>query len=380
MSIDMEKLTAPFPASALKSRDGGGGRSYTYVEAHTVIHRLNGACDSGWDWTINALEWRGELLICTGTLTIPGLGSRAGIGVQKVSERGGEDLIKGASSDALKKAATLFGVALELYGPDYEHSGNGYVEQAPQPQPSRAQTVTQPVTSEQPRSSNVHPDWKSHEWPEGKQLFAGRPVAMHARQNVEGRIVVTDTGVVKGDAITEPQGRRVYAMQKQYGYTDAIVHEMIAFCYGVNSTNLLTKREAGAVMDRMQYGSTTWSDPRQQELLLDPKPANTDTLAMLDEITAEQEAQDNLDAELEATLGYDDGPEGFTAPPYDRDQAERDYAAFSALLADVKGPAGKKTSQALGMVRDWMRENGYADNPRFQMALKTAIDRVNKGA
>src|SRR3990167_5360893 len=133
MSTILDTLGKPFPDTALKQREGGGNRRFTYVETHTVIHRLNDACPDGWDWRIVKQEWHGELLICYGELTIPGLGTRAGIGVQKVSERGGEDLIKGASSDALKKAATLFGVALDLYGPDYEE---GELPAAPLPQMS----------------------------------------------------------------------------------------------------------------------------------------------------------------------------------------------------------------------------------------------------
>jgi hypothetical protein len=121
MAVDRTKLTAPFPREALKTRQGGGGRSLTYVEGHTVIHRLNDACgDAGWSFSI-LREWQdGDILKALVELTLPGLGARQHIGVQKIDARGGEDLHKGAVTDALKKAATLFGVGLELYGPDYE--------------------------------------------------------------------------------------------------------------------------------------------------------------------------------------------------------------------------------------------------------------------
>lgn len=118
--IDLEKLTAPFPENALQQRQGGGGKLLTYVETHTVIHRLNDATGNCWDFKLTSLELTGDLWVAQGELTIPGLGTRSGIGVQKVTEKGGEDLVKGAASDCLKKCATLFGVALELYGPDYE--------------------------------------------------------------------------------------------------------------------------------------------------------------------------------------------------------------------------------------------------------------------
>ena len=115
----LDRLGVAFPKHAIKQREGGSGRRFDYVETHTVIRRLNEVAGT-WDFQIKSLDLRGDLYVCVGALTIPGLGTREGIGVQKVSERGGEDLVKGASSDALKKAATLFGVALDLYGPDYE--------------------------------------------------------------------------------------------------------------------------------------------------------------------------------------------------------------------------------------------------------------------
>lgn len=115
----LEALGKAFPKNALKQRKGGGGRSFTYVETHTVIHRLNSATN-GWDFHIKDVQWRNDVLIVQGELTIHGLGTRSGFGVQQVVERAGEDLVKGAASDALKKCATMFGVALELYGSDYE--------------------------------------------------------------------------------------------------------------------------------------------------------------------------------------------------------------------------------------------------------------------
>lgn len=122
-TVNIEELTKPFPPEAIKSREGAGKKRFDYVSVDTVIRRLNRACGS-WDWVITRVEWRddakGSLCIVYGELTIPPLGKRSGVGVQSVSERGGEDLIKGASGDGLKKAATLFGVAIDLYGPDAE--------------------------------------------------------------------------------------------------------------------------------------------------------------------------------------------------------------------------------------------------------------------
>ncbi len=117
----LKALGEPFPRAAVKSRTGAGNKQFRYVEAETVIRRLNSATNGCWDFRIVSIDWRGDVMLCQGELTIPGLGTRTGFGVQKVAPNSGEDLLKAASSDALKKSATLFGVGLELYpGSDYE--------------------------------------------------------------------------------------------------------------------------------------------------------------------------------------------------------------------------------------------------------------------
>ena len=135
----LEALGKPFPAAAIKKRQGGGNKMLDYIETHTVINRLNSATNGEWSFHVKDIQWRADLLMVLGELTIPGLGTRSGFGVQKVSDRGGEDLVKGASSDALKKCATLFGVALELYGADYEAATPAHAPVRPQDAPQRAQ-------------------------------------------------------------------------------------------------------------------------------------------------------------------------------------------------------------------------------------------------
>lgn len=130
--VNLELLTAPFPSAAIKQRTVGGGRSLSYVEGHTVIHRLNSATNFTWDLRIlditSMLIGNQTVLRAHVRITIPGLGSREHIGVQSIADRAGEDLVKGAVTDAIKKAATLFGVGLELYGPDY---GSGELDSKP---------------------------------------------------------------------------------------------------------------------------------------------------------------------------------------------------------------------------------------------------------
>lgn len=122
-------LGQPFPQEALKTRKGGGGRDFTYIEGHTAIHRLNKATENQWDFEVirerevPQIDRNGKpqtLIICYGELTIEGLGTRGDYGVQMMTEFGGEDLYKGAQTDCLKRCARQFGMALELYGEHYE--------------------------------------------------------------------------------------------------------------------------------------------------------------------------------------------------------------------------------------------------------------------
>lgn len=149
VDVDIDVLYREFPAQAIKERTVGGGRRLSYVEGHSVIHRLNEATGNRWDLVVRAID---VMQIGTQTvvrahvaLTLPGLGTREHIGVQAVADRSGEDLVKGAVTDALKKASTLFGVGLHLYGPDYE-SGETALPPAPPSSPS-PQQVQQAVSS-----------------------------------------------------------------------------------------------------------------------------------------------------------------------------------------------------------------------------------------
>ena len=122
MNEIVEKLMKPFPPEAIKQREGAGRRNFDYVEGENVIERLIEATGGVFD--VDVIE--GPDLVSypkrTGEatafwmakvrLTIPGLGSRTQVGTATPEN---EDAPKSAVTDGLKKAATLFGVALQLY-------------------------------------------------------------------------------------------------------------------------------------------------------------------------------------------------------------------------------------------------------------------------
>ena len=132
------KLREPFASNLVKQRQGANKIMLDYVPGHTVIYRLMSATDNDYTFTYsfppfihsqmenvfnrNLKKYEEKLvhtLIVGVELTIPGLGTRAGLGVQKMTSAS-EDMMKGALTDALKNAAKYFGVALNLYGSDDE--------------------------------------------------------------------------------------------------------------------------------------------------------------------------------------------------------------------------------------------------------------------
>lgn len=159
------RLTEPFPETAVKIHPETRNR---YVDSTTVFRRLISATDNNFsvevvdqqirDFGVTKRGASRLLLLARVRLTIPGMGSREHVGVQVVNaENGGEDLWKGSISDAIKKAATLFGVGLELYGPDYEAGEiDAPAQRQPQPAPRAPQTPRNA-----PQAANTAPDASS---------------------------------------------------------------------------------------------------------------------------------------------------------------------------------------------------------------------------
>jgi hypothetical protein len=146
--VDLERLTEPFPQAALRSRPGARGMNLTYVDGTTVIHRLIEATHNSYSFSVDKYWSQDNTRLALVTLTIPGLGSRSHIGVQAEDNKSGEDaLAKGAITDGLKKAATLFGVGLELYGPDL----NSLPADGPSASPAPTRAANAPSQAKSPQ-------------------------------------------------------------------------------------------------------------------------------------------------------------------------------------------------------------------------------------
>lgn len=154
-SVDWKVLRRAFPKESHKTKDIGRGRSFTYVDGATVIRRLIQGAGNLWSFEIVGTPWkektaRGEVekVICR--LTIDGT-SREHVGVQELGNSGADAEAKGAVTDALKKCATLFGIGLELYGPDYDDSGVNTPATPVKPQESSYRQQDKPPVVPAPR-------------------------------------------------------------------------------------------------------------------------------------------------------------------------------------------------------------------------------------
>lgn len=124
-SSQADELKREFPEQALKELSKGG-RSFTYAPASEVVTRLNTVLGVGGWQTVESEAWidknQPDWVIAKYTLKANVDGEdtvRTGWGGQKIKFKDGEpqdlgDEFKGASSDALKKAASHLGVALYL--------------------------------------------------------------------------------------------------------------------------------------------------------------------------------------------------------------------------------------------------------------------------
>ncbi len=149
--MNKDIIRRAFPADLIRQRIGQGGKTLSYVEVTAVIARLNEGCDS---WSFEIVEHHileDEVLVVV-KLTADGIIKTAFGGSSITRDRDGRvlsvaDDLKSAASDGLKKAASLLGLALELYGgvaeetrPHDERANEGRLDergQGPVPRPPR---------------------------------------------------------------------------------------------------------------------------------------------------------------------------------------------------------------------------------------------------
>jgi hypothetical protein len=119
MKIDL--LNQPFSREEVREREGHRGQRLAYIDVAAVIRRLNEAFEHMWSFEVIEHHVRDGEVIVLGKLTAGGIVKSAFGGTSVTVDRVGDvvsiaDDLKAASSDALKKAASMLGIALDLYG------------------------------------------------------------------------------------------------------------------------------------------------------------------------------------------------------------------------------------------------------------------------
>lgn len=119
MPINRELLVKPFERGQVRQRQGPGKTQLDYVSGADVIRRLLDATDNHYSWNVEKVELMplgtGTMWLVYGTLTLEGLGYRSGVGTHPADS---VEAAKAAETDALKRAAVKFGIALHLYEDD----------------------------------------------------------------------------------------------------------------------------------------------------------------------------------------------------------------------------------------------------------------------
>lgn len=162
-------ITQSTPPDEIRTRQGRGGKRLSYVDHAYVTRLLNNAFAFNWDFETDEAEvlyvsekpyevkCRGKLTVRVGDMSIV----KMQYGCQPLEFMRDNpdkpvslgDAFKGAASDALKKCASLLGVALDLYDSDSD------VNTGKQPQTKTTQVEQQAPTKEA-RPANGKPPYR----------------------------------------------------------------------------------------------------------------------------------------------------------------------------------------------------------------------------
>lgn len=114
-------LTRPFGREEVRHRPGRAGESVVYVEGHLVVARLLEAFEEGFSFAVQEYKILDDEVLVLARITAGGVEKMAFGGSAITRARDDRrpvslvDDIKAAETDAIKRAARLFGVALTLH-------------------------------------------------------------------------------------------------------------------------------------------------------------------------------------------------------------------------------------------------------------------------
>jgi hypothetical protein len=185
-------LTRPFTPEQIKQRPGQHGKILSYVDVAAVTERLNEAFEFLWTFEIVRHDVQDREVIVLGKLTADGVTKMAFGGATITVDNQGKvvslaDDLKAAASDALKKSASLLGVALDIYA---------------------GQAAGTPETSRR----GPGPSPRAHPMPVGDRLTSRQLAAIHGacrRQGVSkeelGSLIEQRTGKGRPEHLTRAE-------------------------------------------------------------------------------------------------------------------------------------------------------------------------------
>jgi hypothetical protein len=211
-------LEKPFGPEQIKQREGNFGKTLEFVEAHSVIQRLNDAFDGEWSFTMTKYEIMKETdeVVVIGQLNAGGI-VKSHFGSSRItrSRESGEmlslaDDLKAAATDALKKCATLLGVGLHLYSGNNGKSHDG---------------------------SGAHQHDNSSAPGRGNGIRYSKPAGNGGNGNGKGRL-------------TSKQYRYILKLNEEHGRTKADLDQQCLEMFGM-VTQHLSRADASAVIEQL---------------------------------------------------------------------------------------------------------------------------------
>ncbi|MBM3264283.1 MAG: hypothetical protein FJY97_12780 [candidate division Zixibacteria bacterium] len=244
--MNLELLQRPFPTSQIRKRKTSLGVTLEYLETPTVIARLNEAFDGEWSFRILDHKFLDDDVVVLGELTAEGVAKQQ-FGTCELSQETEDgmvlsmgDALKAAASDALKKAATLFGVGLHLYGvavPDKPSDAVG----APVPVPVAEPPTVEPDKPNEPSEPPSEPDEPSYT----------------AREEETGVVSESDIDALLNNVtppeslITDLQLAEILDLARNRKFSKDQVEQRARSRYG-RSLKDLSQTEAGEILEKLK--------------------------------------------------------------------------------------------------------------------------------
>ena len=226
--MNRELLERPFETALVKTRKGSFGHQLSYVEGAEYIRRLNAAFDGRWSFEIVDHQIGKNHVVVVGKLTAAEIVKMAfgGSTITTNNQTGDAvsvaDDLKSAATDAMKKAASMLGVGLDLYS-----SGD-----------RTDKDVVPAVCHDSERSSSRSPSTASR-----PQRNAG-----NGRGNGNGQ---TNVRRIHAEALTSSQLNAIRAIARSREISAEELRRRSVKAFGV-VPDRLTKTDASALIDELK--------------------------------------------------------------------------------------------------------------------------------